>query len=96
MEKITILEVKPLKNFTIWLRFSDGTNGNLSLSHLAGKGVFVFWNMPGNFEKVTLQQGRRITWTDEIDMDADSLYLQLTGKQPADIFPALKENPAYA
>ena len=96
MQKLTILEVKPLKNYKLWLKFSDRVSGEVDLSHLAGKGVFAFWNTPGNFEQVRLESGRRLAWNDEIDMDADSLYLQLTGKQPADLFPALKEDPAYA
>ena len=96
MKKITILEIKPLEKYKLWLKFSDGIAGEVDLSHLAGKGVFAFWNTPGNFEQVRVENGRRLAWNDEIDIDADSLYLQLTGKQPADLFPALKEDSTYA
>jgi hypothetical protein len=96
MQKLTILEVKPLEKYKLWLKFSDQTSGEVDLSHLAGKGVFALWNAPGKFQQVRLERGRRVAWKDEIDMDADSLYLQLTGKQPADLFPALKEDPAHA
>jgi hypothetical protein len=85
MPKLTILQVKPLANFKLWLKFSDQASGEVDLSHLAGKGVFAFWDTPGNFEQVRLETGRRIAWNDEIEMDADSLYLQLTGKQPAEV-----------
>ena len=96
MEKLTILEIKPLERYKLWLKFSDQTSGEVDLSYLVGIGVFIFWDAPGNFEQARLENGRWIAWDDDIDMDADSLYLQLTGKQPDDLFPALKENPAYA
>jgi len=91
-----LLETRPLGNYKIWLKFSDGVAGEVDLSHLAGKGVFIFWNDYENFKNVSVEDGRRLAWSDEIDLDADSLYLKLTGKRPEDIFPALKEEPSHA
>ena len=34
------IEVKALPNFRIWLRYDDGTEGEVDLSDLAGRGVF--------------------------------------------------------
>ena len=34
------VEVKPLENFRIWLRYDDGTEGEVNLSDVAGRGVF--------------------------------------------------------
>ncbi|HWO92452.1 MAG TPA: DUF2442 domain-containing protein, partial [Methylomirabilota bacterium] len=32
------VEVRPLAPYRIWLRYQDGTEGEVDLSHLAGKG----------------------------------------------------------
>ena len=91
-----ILETRPLDGYKIWLKFDDGIAGEVDLSHLAGKGVFAFWNNYENFKKVSMENGRSLAWSDEIDIDADSLYMKVTGKKPEDLFPALKEESAYA
>ena len=91
-----ILAARPLDAYKIWLKFDDGIVGEVDLSHLAGKGVFVFWNNYENFKKVSIEDNRRLAWSEEIDLDADSLYLKLTGKKPEELFPALKEESAYA
>jgi hypothetical protein len=91
-----ILEARPLDGYKIWLKFDDGISGEVDLSHLAGKGVFALWNNYENFKKVSVEESRRLTWSDEIDIDADSLYLKLTGKTPEELFPTLKEDFARA
>ena len=91
-----ILEARPLENFKIWLRFSDQSVGNVDLSHLAGTDGFASWNNYKNFTGVVIENGRRLVWPDEIDIDADSLYLKLTGKSPEELFPALKEEYIHA
>jgi len=35
-------------------------------------------------------------WPGELDLCADALYLKLTGKQPEDIFPALRQRATHA
>ena len=96
MSILKILEIRPLDDYKIWLKFDNGTEGEVDLSHLTGKGVFAFWNNYENFKKDSMENGRSLTWSDEIDIDADSLYLKLTGKKPEEIFPALKEESTFA
>ncbi|MEW5829248.1 MAG: DUF2442 domain-containing protein [Chloroflexota bacterium] len=91
-----ILEARPLDGYKIWLKFEDSAAGEVDLSHLAGQGVFKLWNNYESFKKLSIRNGRSLAWSDEIDLDADSLYLKLTGKKPEDIFPALKEESTYA
>ncbi len=85
-----IVSAQPLDNYTIRLEFADGVMGKVDLSHLAGRGVFKLWDHYENFKKVSIIDGRRLAWSDEIDLDADALYLKLTGKAPEEIFPFLK------
>ena len=46
------VEVRPLARYGIWLRYEDGTEGEVDLSHLAGKGVFSAWEQEGVFAQV--------------------------------------------
>ena len=71
--------VKALPNFRIWLRYSDGVEGEVDLSDLAGRGVFA-WNDPIFFQSVRLGTHGAIEWSPDIDICPDSMYLRLTGK----------------
>ena len=82
--------VEPRDGYRIWLRYADGVEGEVDLSHLAGKGVFVVWREPGFFERVYISAWRSIAWNKEIELCADALYLRLTGKSPEDIMPGLR------
>ena len=81
--------VKARDGFRIWLRYADGIEGEVDLSHLAGKGVFAAWLDRPFFEEVHIGGGNGISWGNEIDLCPDALYLQLTGKRPEDIMPGL-------
>ena len=73
-------EVEARDGYRIWLRYSDGVAGEVDLSHLAGKGVFKAWDEPGYFAKVHITSHRSIAWDDELELGADELYTELTGK----------------
>lgn len=75
-----IVEVKPLPGFKVWLKFSDGVEGTVDLSDLAGKGVFEAWSDPKYFESVFIdQESYTIAWPGGIDLCPDSLYAEVTG-----------------
>lgn len=78
MRRVT--QVEPRNGFRIWLRFDDDVEGELDLSDLAGRGVFAAWSDRDFFESVSLGPDRGITWPGDLDLCADSLYLDLTGK----------------
>ena len=84
------LEVKPLPNFRLWLRYDDETSGEVDLSDLAGRGVFKAWDHQEFFREVRIGPHGEITWSDDIDLCPDSLYMRLTKKSPEDVFPNLK------
>jgi hypothetical protein len=91
-----VVDVKPLPEFRLRLRYSDGAEGVVDLSHLAGKGVFLAWDRAGAFGGVSIGSGGEIRWGDAIDLCPDALYMQVTGKSPHDVFPNLKRAAAYA
>lgn len=71
------IEIKPLPNYKLWVRYSDGIAGVVDLSHLAGKGVFALWNDTEAFEKVYIGEAGQIAWTDEIDICPDTVYMSI-------------------
>ncbi len=80
------IEVRPIGRYRIWLKYQDGTEGEVDLSHLAGKGVFVAWEKEDGFAKVVLGAHGAVEWPGDIDLCPDALYLQLTGKNEEEVF----------
>ena len=75
------IEVRPLASLRIWLRFDDGREGTIELSHLAGRGMFRAWDQPVIFERALISpESGMVTWPGKLDLDPDVLYSQLTGK----------------
>ncbi len=85
------IQVKPLENYRLWVKFSDGVEGIVDLSHLAGQGVFALWNDYREFQKVHIGSSGEIAWSAEIDICPDAIYLKITGRKPEDLFPKLRE-----
>jgi Protein of unknown function (DUF2442) len=90
------VEVKARKNFRIWLRYDDGTQGEVDLSDVAGQGVFAAWKDVVFFNSVRLGSHGAIEWGEDLDICPDAMYLRLTGKSPEEVFPALKSVHADA
>ncbi|HEX5836571.1 MAG TPA: DUF2442 domain-containing protein [Anaerolineales bacterium] len=91
-EKIpTLKEVKPLEKYRLYVKFSDGINGEVDLSDFAGKGVFALWNDYSNFLNVTIGSSGELVWNNDVDLDGIGIYLKLTGKRPEDVLPKLQE-----
>ena len=90
------VEVKALADYKIWVKYSDGVEGEVLLSHLPGKGVFELWNDYSAFEKVYIGSSGQIAWSDKIDICPDSIYMEITGKSPEEIFPSMKKDKINA
>jgi len=91
-----ILEISPRDNFRLFLRYDDGTSGEVDLSAYVGRGVFAAWEESGVFAEVRLTDAGHPEWPGGIDLCPDALYMQLTGKCPEEVFPALGHRPAHA
>lgn len=85
------LEVKPLKQYRIWIRYSDGVEGEVDLSSLVGKGLLSLLKDEKAFTRVHIGSGGEIAFTEEIALCPDAIYLKLTGKSPEELFPRLRE-----
>ena len=90
------IEVRALPDYKLWVKYSDGVAGEVDLSYLVGEGIFALWNDYRVFEDVHIGPGRQITWTEEIDLCPDAIYLKITGKKPYELFPNLQTEAVYA
>jgi hypothetical protein len=93
---LKVIEAEALPGYKLRLRYADGEAGEVDLSHLVGEGVFRLWSDPEKFEKVSIGSGGELRWSDEVDLCADALYLEMTGKSPEDVFPALRKVTDHA
>ena len=80
------IAVEPRDGFRIWARYEDGVEGEIDLSHLAGKGVFKAWNDREFFEDVHInKEGGCVCWgrppgSDmELDIAPETGYAYLLG-----------------
>ena len=83
------VKVTPLSGYKLRIRYTDGVEGEVDLSHLVGNGVFSLWNDPQAFSNVCIGSSGEIKWSEEVDLCPDALYLQITGKSPEEVFPSL-------
>ena len=84
------VQVRALPNYKLWVRYSDGVEGEVDLGHLVGKGVFALWDDYSAFEQVYIGSDGQIAWSDMIDICPDAVYLMITGKAPEQLFPNLQ------
>jgi hypothetical protein len=91
-----ITHAKALPGHKLELQFDNQERGIVDLSSYVGRGVFVAWNTPGAFERVSVTAEGAVEWPGEIDLCPDALYLQLTGKRPEDVFPAIAQRMMHA
>lgn len=93
---LKIIHAEALSGYRLRLRFADGVEGEIDLSQLVGKGVFQLWRDPEAFRSVAIGSAGEVRWSDEVDLCADALYLEITGKSPDELFPRLSRTPIDA
>ena len=52
--RVRPVAVRALEPYRVWLRYEDGGEGEVDLSHLAGDGVFTAWKDHEFFTAATL------------------------------------------
>ncbi len=85
-----IVDARARERYRIWLKFADGTEGEVDLSYLAGKGVFSEWAEKNTFAKVDIGPDGELIWPGGADLCPDSLYMKVTGLNPDQVFPKLR------
>lgn len=73
-----IISVTAIGKYKLYVRFSDATEGEYDVSHLAGKGVFKSWDINDNFSKVSINnESGAIMWPEELDIDTINVYCKI-------------------
>jgi len=74
------IQVKAIQKYKIWIKYSDGTEGYVDLSHLSHHGIFKAWDEETFFNKVYIdKETDAIAWSKEIELCPNSLYLNIKG-----------------
>ncbi len=74
-----VVEVHPLSNFRLRVRFVDGLEGTVDMAglvHSPTAGVFAQLADPGRFAQVFVAHGA-VTWPGEIDLAPDMMYAEI-------------------
>ena len=75
-----VIGLEARDKYKLWLRYSDGTEGEIDLSDMADTELFSDWQKPGAFEQVVIGEYGEIYWTEDAALCSDSLYLDLTNQ----------------
>ena len=92
------LEAVARENYRLWLRYGDGACGEVDLSCLVGQGVFAAWSDPVFYQTARLTPHGSVAWGEDgqVELCADALYLQLTGKSVEEAMPGARSLPVNA
>jgi len=87
MLEVRITAIQPRENHHLWIRFNDGTEGTVDLSHLVGKGVFRQWEQGIPFESARIsEETGAVTWGKDVELDTLNLYLRVNDIRPEQYF----------
>ena len=75
-----ITNVIPLDDYILFVEFADWVSGEIPLKKWVGNGVFSYWNDERAFKNFIITKDKKLQWSEDIDMDPDSFYLQLINK----------------
>ena len=76
LDRIVAAEARA--DYRIWIRFEDGLEGELSVEHLLGRGVFSAWSDPAVFRALYVDEDSgTVAWPGDIDLAPDALRTRL-------------------
>jgi hypothetical protein len=74
-----VVEVKPLDNLGLFVRFADGMSGEVRFAFEHLTGVFEPLKNPAFFKQVYLDHGA-VAWPGQIDLAPDAMYREIKEK----------------
>ncbi|MGH2645631.1 MAG: DUF2442 domain-containing protein [Chitinophagaceae bacterium] len=80
--------VTALPEYKIKVLFEDGTEGVIDLSTFMGEGIFTSLRDENIFKKVYVTKSS-IAWSDELEIDAGTIYAEIKQKTPKELFHSL-------
>lgn len=79
-----LLSVHYERGYCLAVHFEDGVKGEIDLTELVSKGIFQSLKDVSQFKKA-YSTCYSIAWTEDLEIDALNVYLQLTGKNLQEI-----------
>ncbi len=77
---VRIIDAKAERNHVLYLRFDDGAEGCVDLSHITPTGVFRNWADPAFFAQVKVNaESGTVEWPGGVDLCPDVLHHKVTG-----------------
>ena len=76
-----VVEAEARPGFKVWVRFEDGLEGVVVISHRVGKGGFKRWaDKPAEFSEVAVDaESGTLVWPGGLDVAPDTLYRDVAG-----------------
>ena len=75
-----VVEVKPNDDYSLFVRFKDGTQGVVRLRKEQLTGVLEPLRDPTFFRQVFIADGA-VAWLGEIELAPDAMYAEVSGKR---------------
>ena len=77
------VEIQPLPNFHLWLRFLDGTSGTVDLSQELWGPMFEPLTNPDVFDQASVDpELETVVWPNGADLAPEFLYGAVQGQRP--------------
>lgn len=77
----TITECRAERNYTLWIRFDDGLEGNVNLGDLVLTETYQAISDEETFSRVAIDPiSNAVTWAGGIKLDPEVLYRDLASK----------------
>ncbi len=78
-----IVAAEPRPGYRLWLQFEDGTEGEVPIVHLVGKGVYAAWRDEGEFGRLDVDSEKEtVVWPTGAYLSADTLHRELERTSP--------------
>lgn len=71
-----VLEVKQQGNYSLWVRFNDGVEGEVKFMPSAFRGVFTHLSNKTQFRQVAIVNGV-VTWPGDLDLAPDAMHAEI-------------------
>ncbi len=87
-----VIKVDAMPDYKLQVTFNDGITGMVNLKSFIETGIFSELKNYQLFNKV-YTTGYSIAWSDELEIDAITIYAEILNKKPEDV---LTSNSHYA
>ncbi len=79
-----LIEFRADNDYSLWLRFDDGTEGSVFLGNLLEIGAFKLWRDRDQFKRVRFDhKALTLVWDGGIELDPAVLYRDLLERKAA-------------